>query len=254
VAIARAASLLGRIAGLHRIPFETPIPMEDTSASYSWPAQNAPKPISKLAFSNTIKLGPTKAAGIVGVSAELIKLSVAGMEGALRDTLVGGLTAFTDRAFLDPASAAIADTKPASVTNGTTPIASTGNLATDVATLLAALFSARPNADGAVLIPAAGKAAALRGMNPGFGLPILVSEAALGNVIALDPAGVFVADAGVAIDVSREASIQMNDAPDNPATAATVPTSLWQMNLAGFKVERFVNWQAVPNAVKYLAT
>ena len=30
-------------------------------------------------------------------------------------------------------------------------------------------------------------------------------------------------------------------------------TSLFQANLVGFRVERFVNWAAVPNAVKYLA-
>ena len=47
VAIARSASLLGRIPGLHRVPFATPIPIEDTSATYAWTAENAPKPISE---------------------------------------------------------------------------------------------------------------------------------------------------------------------------------------------------------------
>jgi len=45
----------------------------------------------------------------------------------------------------------------------------------------------------------------------------------------------------------------MNDAPDNPTLATTVFTSLWQDNLTGFKVERFVNWQSTTGAVKYLA-
>ena len=41
---------------------------------------------------------------------------------------------------------------------------------------------------------------------------------------------------------------------DNPAapTAATVVTSFWDLNLAGFRVERLVNWQAQPTAAKYL--
>lgn len=255
VAIARSASLLGRIPGLRKVPFSTKIPLEDTSANYSWVAENAPKPISKMAFSSSITLAALKHLGIIVVSRELVELAVAGMESALRDTLVNGLTAFTDKSFLDPASTAVANTRPASVTAGTTPITATASYQTDVASLLTAFFTARPNAQNAVLITNAGHASLIRSWNGGggVGLPVLVSDAALGNTIAMDPAGVFVADDGVDVDVSDQASIQMNDAPDNPPVAATVPTSLWQLNLRGFKVERFVNWAAVTGAVKYLA-
>ena len=38
----------------------------------------------------------------------------------------------------------------------------------------------------------------------------------------------------------------------NPRTAATVMRSLWQHNEVGYKVERFVNWQAVTGSVRYL--
>ena len=73
-----------------------------------------------------------------------------------------------------------------------------------------------------------------------------------GNTIALDPRGVFVADTGAEIDTSREAAIEFVDAP-TAATAATIMTSLFQTNMIGFRVERFVGWQAVASAVKYLA-
>lgn len=54
------------------------------------------------------------------------------------------------------------------------------------------------------------------------------------------------ADDGVAIDLSREAAVQMNTTPDNPAT---VMVSFFQRNLIGFRVERFVSWaSATPNA------
>ena len=36
--------------------------------------------------------------------------------------------------------------------------------------------------------------------------------------------------------------MQMNDTPDQPVTAATVLVSAFQMNMAFFRVERFVNW------------
>lgn len=256
IAFARSASLLGRIGGLHKVPFATNIPVETAGANYVWVPENAPKPASAMAFANTIKLGPTKCAAIIVVTRELVSLAVGSFADALRSTLVSGLTAFTDRSFLDPANAAIAGTRPASITNGTTPITNTGNLAADVQSLLTAFYTARPNAADAVLIAGAGKAAALRTLNGGGGpgLPVLVSDAAVGNIIvALDPDGLFVADSGVAIDMSTEAAIQMDSAPDSPPTAATVPVSLFQHNLAGFRVERFVNWFAVAGAVKYLA-
>ena len=79
---------------------------------------------------------------------------------------------------------------------------------------------------------------------------MVTSPAAAGIVVALDPAGVFVADNGIAFDVSHEALIELSDAP--VGTAAAVLTSLWQANLAGYRVERFVNWQALTGAVQYL--
>ena len=106
-----------------------------------------------------------------------------------------------------------------------------------------------------MLIANAGHAAQLRTLNAGGGpgLDVVVSEAAGLNTIAIDGAGVYVADGGIEIDISSEASLQMNDAPDAPVTASTVLVSLFQQNLRGFRVERFVNWQAVTGAVKYLA-
>ena len=53
VAIARSASLLGRIPGLRSIPFGVKVPIQTGDAGYVWVAQGAPKPVSKLAFSAT---------------------------------------------------------------------------------------------------------------------------------------------------------------------------------------------------------
>src|SRR4029453_5755561 len=184
------------------------VPLQTGDAGYSWVKEGDPKPVSKLAFSNGITLGPAKCQAIVVVTRELTKLSVPGMEGALRDVLISGLTQFTDRSLLDPASTAIAATRPASLTAGTTPITSTGNYPVDVQSLLSAFFTGAPNALAPVLVVNAAHASAIRRMNGGggVGLPVIVSEAALGNTIAIDPAAVFVADAGVEISVSREAS------------------------------------------------
>ena len=254
VALARSASLLGRIPGLRTIPFNVKVPLQTGDAGYTWVKQGDPKPVSKFTFGNGVTLAPTKAAAIIVVTRELVQVGVPGSEQALRDTLISGLTAFTDKSFLDPASTAIAETRPGSVTAGTTPVTATASYAADVASLLAAFFTGAPNAIEPVLIANAAHAAAIRSMNSGggVGVPVIVSEAAGNHTIAMDPSGVFVADAGVDIDISREASIEMVDTPAAPV-ATSVFTSLFQTNMVGFRTERFVNWTTTPNAVKYLA-
>lgn len=66
------------------------------------------------------------------------------------------------------------------------------------------------------------------------------------HLIALDQTGLIVADAGVAIDASTEATYESNDAPVGGANA--VLTSAWQTNVTVFRVERMVNWAALPGA------
>ena len=54
--------------------------------------------------------------------------------------MIAGIAAFVDSQFIDPASAAVANVKPASITNGVTPITSVGPLEDIVA--IAAAFTA----------------------------------------------------------------------------------------------------------------
>lgn len=48
-------------------------------------------------------------------------------------------------------------------------------------------------------------------------------------------------DGGVSIDMSMEASVQMNDAPSAGAQSLV---SLWQNNLVGIRAEQYINWAA----------
>jgi HK97 family phage major capsid protein len=255
VALARSLSLVGRVPGIRRVPFNVHVPLQTSPANYQWVSEGAPKPVSNMAFVNGPILTPTKHAGIVVLSMEFLRLAAMGLESALRDELLDGLTQFTDDQLVNPAIAAVPGKNPASLTNGTTPIPATASYETDVKTLLKAFYAGRPNAAAPVLVANADHANDLRVMNLGAGpgLPVLVSAAALGNTIAIDGSGVFLADDGVKIRTSSEATLQMNDAPDNPVVAATVQVSLWQMNCVGYEVERLANWQAQTGAVRYLA-
>lgn len=99
-----------------------------------------------------------------------------------------------------------------------------------------------------------------------FGLPIVTSESVVQTtagepavttaaIILVKQSEILLADdGGVTIDVSREASLQMDSAPTNPPTATTVMVSLWQMNLIGIRAERWINWvRRRPQAVAYIS-
>jgi hypothetical protein len=44
------------------------------------------------------------------------------------------------------------------------------------------------------------------------------------------------------VDISREASVYLDSAPTDPPDATAVLTSLWQANLVGLRVERYITW------------
>jgi len=259
--LARTSSLLGRIPGLRKVPFNVKLPVQSVAGSYYWVAENGLKPATKLGFTAGTALAATKCEGLVIVTRELGELTMPGTETALRDALIQGLTSFTDTSFLSSTLAAVANKNPAGLLNGLTPITTSGNVDTDVAAALAALFTARPGATAAAVItsPATASKLAGTGKNPDArvtggsvqGVPLVPSEGAGTNIIALDGAGILVADDGLRIATSTEAAVESDDAP--VGAAASVIVSLWQANAIGFLVERFVNWLAVPGSVSYVA-
>jgi hypothetical protein len=254
LALAYSSSLLGRIPGLRRIPFETRIPVENTGASYAWVTEGGPKPVAQMSFGTGVTISRLKSVGIVVFSAELIRQMPDGTEAAVRDTLIGGLTSHTDTSFLST-SAAVAATSPAGILAGLTPVTPGANFAASIDALLAAFFAARPSAQQVSLIAGPAKAAQLRTLNSGAGVghDIVITSAAGTKVIALDGTAIYYADGGFEIDVSQQAAIQMNSTPDNPSTSTTVLHSLWQNNLLAYKVERYLNWWAAPTSVQFLA-
>jgi len=177
-----------------------------------------------------------------------------GTEETLRDTLRDGLVSFQDAAFLSTAAGTAA--QPGGALAGVTPVTPGATFGASIDALIAAFYTGRPTAsENVVLIAGPAKAAQLRTLNAGAGAgyPIIVTDAAGSKVVMIDGGAVYYADGGLEVGISDKAAIQMNDAPDNPATATTVVTSLWQMNLVGFKPIRTVNWWLPASAVQFLA-
>jgi hypothetical protein len=88
-----------------------------------------------------------------------------------------------------------------------------------------------------------------------YGIPVIVSQTVGDRLIALDASQILVADeGGIEVDISNNALVQMDSAPTDAQTAATVLISLFQMNLVGLKITRFINWKRVQTtAVRYIS-
>ena len=270
VELLRPATVIGRVPGLRRVPFRSQVPTQTAGGTYGWVGQAAPKPVTSLTF-GTARLEISKAAGIIVLTEELVRSSTPSAEAVVRADMIAGIAQFLDTQFIDPAVAAVVDVSPASITNGLTPITSTDDPLADLYAVLAALSTANVGLAGVVLIMSETNALGMGllrdamgnrvfpGVGPtggtADGITVIASNAAGTNVIAFQPSAILYADdGGVAIDVSREASVQMNSTPDNPATATTVLVSLWQNNLVGLRAERWINWKRVRDAAVQIVT
>lgn len=261
----------GGIPSLRRVPFNVRIQSQSTAGSASWVGEGKPKPLTKFEYADTTLLF-TKIAAIAVITEELARFSSPGAEGLVRDALADAVIAKMDTDFIDPAVSASSGVRPASITNGVTALSSAGtsadNARTDVQNLLETFVLANVNPSGVVLIMPNTLALALSNMfttlaQPQFpglnlnggtllGIPVITSQYAAnqssyGNmVIAVNTRDVALADDGrVNVDASREASIQMDDAPTQDATDGTGQTSvsMWQTNSIALRAEREIHWK-----------
>ena len=261
----------GSIPSLRRVPFNVAIAGQTSGGLGYWVGQGKAKPLTKFDFDRQT-LTWSKVAAISVITDELARFSSPSAEMLVRDGLRDAIVERLDIDFVDPAHAAIADVSPASITNGVTPIVSSGATADDIRDDLIALIGSfvttNQNVSGLVLIMPNTVALALSLMRnalgqPEFtgidvsggtfqGLPVITSQyaqtAAAGNMlIACNAQMIGLADDdAVSVEASREASLEMSDAPVGasgvPTGGATV-VSMWQTNSIALKAERYINWK-----------
>ncbi|MBP3865452.1 MAG: phage major capsid protein, partial [Pseudomonas sp.] len=270
----RPRTILGQfgsngVPSLNRIPFNVKIGGQTSGGGAYWVGEGAPKPLTSFDFNNT-ELRWAKIATIAVLTNELIRFSDPSAERLVRDGLAAAVIERADIDFIDPAKAAVANVSPASITNGATAIASSGNTAedirADVQALWAPFIAARNAPRNAVYIMDSTTALALSllqnplgqaeypglTMNGGtfMGVPVVVSDylpvtSAGGIVVLVNASDIWLADDGqVTIDASREASLQMLDNPTNNSGTGTATSmvSMFQTNSTAFLAERYINW------------
>lgn len=267
IELLRPATVIGRTTGFRRVPFNIRMPRQTAGASAGWVGQGAPKPVSALSF-DTVSLPWSKIAVIIALTEELVRFSNPSAEALCRQDMIDTIATFMDQQFLDPDVAISANVSPASITNGVTPTPSTGStvaaIMTDVSTLFQRFNSINLTPRAGVwymnprtalylsMLRTAQDVYAFPGitMTGGtfFGLPVITSNSvsldqgspSASYIVLADAAEILLADdGGVTLDVSREASLQMDSAP---AGGAAQLVSLWQNNLVGLRAERYVTW------------
>jgi HK97 family phage major capsid protein/HK97 family phage prohead protease len=283
IELLRPATIIGRIPGLRRVPFNIQMPRTTTGSTVGWVGENAPKPVSNMAF-DTVQLRWAKAAGIIVLTEELVRFSNPAAEAVVRADMIDAMAQFLDRQFVDPTVAAVTNVSPASITNGVTATTRTGTnqaaFVTDVTTLLTTFLTANLSTAGGVWLMSQRQALAFSLMLNALGQPFYPNINAEGGtllgypvissenipsvgaspadgtpIIFMLPREILLADDGqVTIDASNQASIQMDTTPDSPPTAATAVVSLWQMNFVGLRAERWINWlKRRSTAVAYIS-
>lgn len=271
------------IPSLNRVPFNMRQITESAAMTGYWVGQGKPKPVTKGGYTAGT-LGFAKVAAITIDSEELLKFAnhpTISAEEAMRNGLTKALVAKIDSSFIDPSFAAVSNVNPASITNGVSAGSPSGTNAdavrADVQTLLANFIDPAANMDVSnivlILPPALALSLSLMRTSVGVsefpnitmrggslqGIPVVVSNyaalAGVGNmVIAVVASEINLADDGqVQVDLSREASLEFNDAPTQSGTAGVSLISLWQNNLVAFRAERFINWGLRrPGVVAYM--
>jgi len=265
----RAATIIGKIAGLRKVPFNVNVPAQTAGGTVAWVGELKPKPVSAMAFAME-NLGFNKVAAIVVLSQELVRFSNPSAEAVVRDSLVRDIAAYLDAQFINPAVAAVAGINPASITNGAPTAAATVNPLADILGLINHFAANNIPVDGLTFLLSPANALALSfrtnldgspefpgiGINGGTykGLQFITSNTLTTNVVALAPQYILMADdGGVTIDASTEATLQMDSAPASPPDATTVLASMFQMNAVALRAERYISWKRVgTNTVKYL--
>lgn len=273
----RPRTLIGRVPGLRQVPFNISVPSQTTGGTFGWVGQGAPKPVTKMDFS-TVTLGFAKAAGIIVLTEELVRLSSPSAEATVREQMIAGTQQFLDSQFTDPAVAEVVGVNPASITNGATTAVASGTTGAaarvDLAAAMAAFAAAEIPLSECVFLMNESNAFGIGislnslgqplfpgvGLNGGtiMGIPVIVTNVVSNRIVLVHtPSILFADEGGVRVDVSREASIIMNDAPGAVVQAAAAPpthTSLWQNNLVGLRAERFITWKRARTAAVRVIT
>jgi HK97 family phage major capsid protein len=263
-------TLLGQIP-FRKAAFNTRTLVEDVAGTAAWISEGGGIPISALAL-DTVQLTPAKIAGLVVLTKEVVEVASPAALDSINRAMLNTVGRFSDEAMCNPDISA-SGTSPASLTSGSTQVASTGNTEAAITANVKSLLQVHADAESdltevhLVMHPATAlhlsqlstsgvRAYPNLGVAGGaiFGVKVHTTTGAkcsgspTEKVIAcINAAGVLVADDNnIEISVSDKAAIQMVDSAtltqDAAAGTASDVVSLFMTHSVGIKFIRRLNF------------
>jgi HK97 family phage major capsid protein/HK97 family phage prohead protease len=273
----------GNIPALRRVPFNVRVPIQTSGAAGGWVGEGGGIPVVKFNTS-TATLRWHKVGGIAVLSEDLLRFSAPAADVMVRSELAEALKATLDTDFIKYDNSGTADVKPAGIANGSSNAASSGaaaeNVRADIKTAVSYFIANSVPTTGLVIVMKSAQALSLSLMrntlgqrefpditvNGGVleGFPVVTSEFCQTGVVTFISAdNVYLADdGGVSIDLSREATIQMDGDPNQTISALTSPfaptgasgVSMFQTNSVAIRAMRVITWKRRRSTACYYLT
>ena len=248
--VVRPLTIVGRMPNMRRVPVQVKVPSATASSLGAWLGQGVPIPLGRMTL-ETKTVPRTHAGSMIAFTDDLVEAVGPEAEAAFQRTLADGVAAFMNQQFIDPAVSAVANTTPAAITNGVTPIvmAGTNALAVDEAVRAAfsAAFAGGVTYKNGVWIMKPRAALALAGLGFGgfggisikggtfYGLPVIVSDhvpfvpgsptSNSSYIVLADESEILYSFESMRVDSSGVAAVQFESAPTNNSATPT-PTNV----------------------------
>lgn len=248
-------SVLGQMTGLRRIDFAMRALALTSGTRGNWIGEANPAPILKSTVEG-FQLKPLRIQSFIVVTKEALTAPGPVAEAGLQAELQNGCVGPMDSALLDPTNAGITDVAPAALTYGAPSVAGTGDAVADLKALLEA-FTGNIKAAYIVTDPDTATALAMvRTANGAFlfpdlsprggatlGIPVITTiespQTSSGGQLALiDPTGIAYNVDSIELDLAKQTSLAMSDAPGAPASMV----SLYQTGCVAFRAIVRANW------------
>lgn len=264
------AHIVGRLSGFRVVPHGVKIPKLTTGATAHWVGEAKPAPVTTTAVDD-LDISRFKLMTLATMSRELLAMGSPSIDALTRDAIIEAAAKEVDAAFILSTNAG-SGVKPAAITHGLTPVASSGagpqHVRADVKAALDKFSIANMGVSGAVWVMHSITASALTFMRtamggpafPGMtieggtllGLPVLVSNSVPGDaangydMVLVKASEIFRPEApGIELATSTEASIEMLDgslAQSGATGTGTELVSMFQNDMAALRVILFDGW------------
>lgn len=247
LAVLRPATILGRLTGMRWSERKTWTPRGLSGAKAAWIAPGKVIPASKAQF-DRIELDSGMLGALMIATDELIDSPGPNAEALFEADLRAAVVEASDRSFLDPTWAGTPDVAPPSITHApgfSLPSSGTdaAAVAADAAAITGAMAGAGIPFQNPYWITSATAAAAMGGLRttggdaafPGVGpkggvlngIPLLTSSVAGDQLVLLDASLLLGVDSGLDVAASKQASLELDDAPvADSATPVGAPSTI----------------------------